>query len=122
MEWLTGATRMSRARLLVGRGQRLCGSGVANLEPQCTQENVMLGFRGLHWIYEVTEHNNVIASRALAFEKLVERSAQLEGRRTNMCGIQSSAARRCVGSDEGQPLVAHAKEDGPAVANAEAAA
>jgi len=51
----------------------------------------MLGFRGLHWIYEATEYNNVIASRARVFEKLVENSAPLE-QRDNTNASQSSTA------------------------------
>lgn len=31
----------------------------------------MVGFRGLDWVYDVTEHNRIIAARALAFQTRV---------------------------------------------------
>jgi hypothetical protein len=32
----------------------------------------MVGFRGLDWVYDVTERNNIITTRAVAFQKRVE--------------------------------------------------
>ncbi len=32
----------------------------------------MVGFRGLDWVYDVTERGNIVATRALAFQQRVE--------------------------------------------------
>jgi hypothetical protein len=84
------------------------------------EENIMLGFRGLHWIYEATEYNNVIASRARVFEKLVENPAPLEQRDDTYAG-QSSTAPGHVGRGDRRLSVGSSRTRQP-VANAATAA
>jgi hypothetical protein len=68
----------------------------------------MLGFRGLHWIYDVTEHNAATSARASAFRKLIQDSAH--GDRQNTCAIKANTERQ-RGLQRRRSPVVHVSEE-----------
>jgi hypothetical protein len=52
----------------------------------------MIGFRGLDWVYDMTERNRIVSARALAFQKRIN-GARCEEQAPSGRGAQSIRMR-----------------------------